>query len=302
MPLALKYSKAISDIAEYLYDFLPGNPHPYANQSISFKGVAYEMGLSKFWMGGSKLPAITALLSHTYEHERGKFCNLIISIVNKGITYRAKKQPVSKKEIITLNDLIAKLDFKIPELWDKSFLDSLPYEAEEKPVQPIAKQVNYATLLTDFTVMLTLEPQSRGFAFEKFLNVLFDEFGLNPRKSFKLLGEQIDGSFELDGEYYLVEAKWQEKPLGNSDLLTFNGKIAGKSAWSRGIVISYSGFSKDGLDAFGKGRATNLITMDGQDLYAILSKNISLTEALKKKIRWTAETGEIAKSVFELFV
>ena len=131
----------------------------------------------------------------------------------------------------------------------------------------------------------SLEPQPRGFAFEVFLNKLFDECGLNPRASFKLVGEQIDGSLELDGEYYLIEAKWQKAPLGNAELLTFHGKIEGKSSWTRGIVISHSGFSEDGLKAFSKGRSTNLITISGQDLYAILSKNISLEDVLKKKIR-----------------
>jgi uncharacterized protein YjbI with pentapeptide repeats len=30
-----------------------------------------------------------------------------------------------------------------------------------------------------------------------------------PRGSFRLIGEQIDGSFHLEGETYLLEAKWQ---------------------------------------------------------------------------------------------
>ena len=70
--------------------------------------------------------------------------------------------------------------------------------------------------------------------------------------------------------------------------------------WTRGLIISFNGFSKDGLEAFSKGRPTNLITLDGQDLYAILSQDMSFVDVLKKKIRWAAETGEIAKSVFEL--
>lgn len=302
MPLAPKHSKAISDIAGVLYSFLPGKPHPYANQNISFRGVAHEMGLSNFWTGGSKLPAITTLLSYTYEQERSIFCSLLINIVNKGITYRAKKQPVSKSEIMTLNELIAKLDFKIPELWDKGFLDSLDNDIKVEPIQAAPKQVvDYSVLLAEFSDMLHMDAHSRGFAFELFLNKLFGEFELSPRKSFRLVGEQIDGSLELDGEYYLIEAKWQKDPLGNADLLTFHGKIMGKSTWTRGIVISYNGFSKDGLEAFSRGRPTNLIAIDGQDLYAILSKEISLTDVLRKKVRWAADTGEIAKSVFELF-
>ena len=53
-----------------------------------------------------------------------------------------------------------------------------------------------------------LNPQPRGYAFEKFLKGMFDAFGLSARASFRLVGEQIDGSFVLGGDTYLLEAKW----------------------------------------------------------------------------------------------
>jgi hypothetical protein len=309
MALSPKDAKTISDISMILYDFLPGSRSPYADQSLSFPGVARDVGVHDFWIGGSKQPAISALLSRTYELRKGKFCDLVIGIVNKGIVYRMpsknarnKKEPVQRSEILELNDLIFKLGFKIPELWDKQFLDGLSSSKKDKPVEHMSKAVDYTMLLTDFTAMLNMDAHARGFAFESFLNRLFDEFELNPRKSFRLKGEQIDGSLELDGEYYLIEAKWQKTPLGNAELLVFDGKIVGKTSWTRGIIISHSGFSKEGLEAYRKGRQTNLVAIDGQDLYAMLSKNISFVDILKKKVRYAAETGEIYKSVFELFV
>ena len=39
------------------------------------------------------------------------------------------------------------------------------------------------------------QPQKRGFEFERFLNAMFAAYGLSPRSSFRLVGEQIDGSF-----------------------------------------------------------------------------------------------------------
>ena len=56
-----------------------------------------------------------------------------------------------------------------------------------------------------------LAPQQRGFAFESFLDTMFAVFRLSPRKSFRLVGEQIDGSFELNHNTYLVEAKWHRR-------------------------------------------------------------------------------------------
>ena len=47
-----------------------------------------------------------------------------------------------------------------------------------------------------------LHPQKRGYEFERFLQSLFDAYNLSARASFRLTGEQIDGSFVLHNETY----------------------------------------------------------------------------------------------------
>lgn len=161
-----------------------------------------------------------------------------------------------------------------------------------------------ASILTELKdKLLTLDklaPINRGFEFEKFLKDLFESHRLAPRSSFRLTGEQIDGSFDLNGDVYLLEAKWHAKQTAQVDLLAFREKVESKSAWSRGLFVSNSGFTDDGLAAFARGRATNIIGMTGQDLFFILSGDISLTEALSQKARKAAETGEFYVPVFEL--
>ena len=49
----------------------------------------------------------------------------------------------------------------------------------------------------------SLEAHIRGFEFERFLGTLFEAHGLAPRSSFRLVGEQIDGSFDFGGDIYL---------------------------------------------------------------------------------------------------
>ena len=88
MPLSLSESQAVNELASFLYELLPGKPHPYADQTISFAGVANSVNLGGYWIGGSKLPAITALLERTLEERRDRFCDLILGIVRKGIFYR----------------------------------------------------------------------------------------------------------------------------------------------------------------------------------------------------------------------
>ena len=155
-------------------------------------------------------------------------------------------------------------------------------------------------LREDLLAVSKLDPQQRGFAFERFLNELFALFGLAPRNSFRIVGEQIDGSFQINGDTYLVEAKWQAKPTSQDDLLIFRGKVESKSTWARGLFISNSGFTDDGLTAFSRGKATNILGMSGQDLYFILSGEISLIDAVNQKARRAVETGAFFVPIFAI--
>lgn len=147
----------------------------------------------------------------------------------------------------------------------------------------------------------TMSPQQRGFAFERFLNDLFELFQIAPRPSFRLVGEQIDGSFQLGQDVYLVEAKWRNEPTGQSDLLSFSGKVEGKAQWSRGVFVSYSGFSQDGLEAFARGKSTRIVCMDGFDLHCVLSHELNLGEVIAAKVRRAGETNDAFVSVRDLF-
>ena len=147
--------------------------------------------------------------------------------------------------------------------------------------------------------LTALTPQARGYAFETLLRDLFNAFGLDAREPFRLKGEQIDGSFALQGEIYLMEAKWQTAPTAVADLHTFHGKLEQKAAWTRGLFVSNSGFSEVGLAAFGRGK--RVICMDGLDLFETLSRELPLHHVLEKKVRRAAETGEPFARVRDLF-
>ena len=176
-----------------------------------------------------------------------------------------------------------------------------PEEIKAKPIQSGQIKLNDDIANSLFQKLIDLsglDPRPRGFAFEKFLKQLFDANGLAGRASFRLIGEQIDGSFQLMGETYLLEAKWQNKPVDASDLRSFNAKVEDKASWSRGLFVSYSGFSPDGLVAFGKGKS--LVCMDGFDLTEMLQNRLSLKDVLSKKVRRAAETGQTFVSLRDL--
>lgn len=106
MPLSLAKTQAVAQLAEHIVDWLPGNPHPYADQSISFAGVAQRCGVGPFWpSGGSKGPSLRSLLERTLDREPKKFCTLVLEVVRVGIGYRSKK-PITRKEGVSGSQLI----------------------------------------------------------------------------------------------------------------------------------------------------------------------------------------------------
>jgi hypothetical protein len=155
------------------------------------------------------------------------------------------------------------------------------------------------SLKAQLLALANLDAQPRGIAFEKFLKELFNLYGMSARDPFRLVGEQIDGSFLLAGETYLLEAKWHSHPIGVADLHTFHGKLDQKAAWTRGLFVSYSGFTEEGLTAFGRGKKA--ICMDGWDLYETLNRELPLPEVLNRKVRRAGETGQPFWRVVDLF-
>lgn len=156
---------------------------------------------------------------------------------------------------------------------------------------PTVDIIDFFQLSKRLTEIRGLPAQERGYAFEKFLVDLFDTFRLKARQPFRLKGEQIDGSFELAGDIYLVEAKWLNTKIGVADLHVFHGKIEQKAAWTRGAFISFAGFTDEGLTSFGRNK--RIIGVSGQDIKEALDEGVAIDQMLEKKVRLAAETGEV---------
>ena len=167
------------------------------------------------------------------------------------------------------------------------------------PPSPVFNRRGFEALRDQLNALWEMEPRPRGYAFEKYLKALFETFGLKARNPFSLRGEQIDGSFELKHETYLLEAKWHQDRIGSDELRSFQGKIDDKAAWTRGLFVSFGGFTEVGLAAFGRGK--KVICMDGQDMYEALDRNIPIDVVLERKVRHAAETGLPFAPVAELF-
>lgn len=301
MALSLPERMAVADLAKVLYKFLPGS----GNNNTAFPIAASRVGLSEAWpqIGVSKEPGIVAMLTWTLENKRGKLSVLMEEIVSQSLTYR-RNDPLSREELDEVNRHLLRLQIKIPGLHDPAFLDGLPRRAAKPAGAPAAAESGvaaeeYARLKAALLKLAPMEAQARGYAFEQFLTDLFAVFKLAPRGSFRNTGEQIDGSFVLHHETYLIEARWRKKPADAADLRAFSGKVADKVAWGRGLFISDAGFSEDCWAAFGSGKP--LICMDGLDLHDALDRKLALDRVLAEKVRRAVETGKPFIRVRELF-
>jgi len=143
-----------------------------------------------------------------------------------------------------------------------------------------------------FEIASDSNPHQKGFKLEKFLNDLFRFFDLDPKSSFKITGEQIDGAFTFDNTDYLLEAKWQEKPITASDLYNFGGKISGKLKNTLGLYVSLGIYSSECTETQNP-TTKSMILMDGPDLIQILEGRITLNDMIYIKRRHASQTGEI---------
>ena len=150
-----------------------------------------------------------------------------------------------------------------------------------------------------FALLSSQNAQNRGYQLEALLRDLFTLFDLDPKASFKVTGEQIDGAFTFQTTDYLLEAKWQQAPVDAADLDSLAGKLTRKLDNTLGLYLSVNGYSDGGVRQHSSGRRL-MILMDGSDLMAVLEARIDLLQLLLRKRRHAAQTGNIYLHLHEI--
>jgi hypothetical protein len=281
----------------------------------------YKSDLRSFLTTTISNPALLAPLNWT-DYKR--------NIVTQLVDYMAKRQDQYQGELIHLMSEVAQVD-------DFSHLSRLEggkekAEAARKAVAALRRQTQghqalveeqknaeerrrkaHAAMLRKTAVRQGLEklnreylallsdadPQSRGYKLEIMLRALFELCDLDPRASFKIVGEQIDGAFTFESTDYLFEGKWQAELTGAADLDVLAGKLSRKLDNTLGLFLSVNGFSEDGVKAHSSGRRLMLL-MDGSDLMAVLEARIDLVQLLLRKRREASQTGNIYLKIHEI--
>jgi hypothetical protein len=179
-------------------------------------------------------------------------------------------------------------------IWDeKQQIDERRMAYAEKLDRVNSFKTQLGDLNKEFCQLVTsTDLQGRGYRLETMLKQLFELFDLDPKASFKIEGEQIDGAFTFDSVDYLFEAKWQNELVRANDLDSLASKVQRKLDNTLGLFLSINGFSTEGISAHSSGRKV-LLLMDGSDIMAVLDGRIELPELLKRKRRHASQTGEI---------
>lgn len=154
-----------------------------------------------------------------------------------------------------------------------------PFRAEEATLRRLEERFFALHEMSD-------EPQARGRHFETLLTELFNAWGMDARGGFHVVGEQIDGSFQHSNDTYLVEAKWHRAKTDANTLHGFQGKVNERPEWTRGLFVSFSGFTDVGLQAF---TARKIILADGMDIYDALARRLSIPDIIAAKVRHASE-------------
>ncbi|MDO5093593.1 MAG: hypothetical protein Q4D79_09280, partial [Propionibacteriaceae bacterium] len=126
--------------------------------------------------------------------------------------------------------------------------------------------------------------------------VLFKEsylFDLEPRLAYSSDVDQLDGSFRLDTDDYLIETKWTKNPLGREQADIFAQKIGRRGKLAVGLLASINDFSEPLKTAYST--SSPFITMNGSDLFLVLEGRFKLDEALLTKKRHVNDTGSCYK-------
>lgn len=134
--------------------------------------------------------------------------------------------------------------------------------------------------------------QKRGRVFEKILIRMLSKEKMEPRTSMRPSGEEIDGSFAIGENFYLLEAKWHSSPIPASSLYTFKGKVDGKITGTVGVFFSMSDYSTEAVDALLHGKGLNLILFGHDDLVLIDEGKINFRQAMHVKRRYAANYGQ----------
>lgn len=184
---------------------------------------------------------------------------------------------------------------KLREILQKQQQAKQQHESARKRVDAGSQESYDARLLElrgDFERYNGLPAQRKGYALEALFSKLMQISGIADQKSFKIVGEQIDGGIKYEGHYYLVELKWTQDQVGPGDVGNFYYKVDGKMD-KRGILLSMNGFTPGVIESITRGRDVMILLLDGVHLANVLYGVYTFPELLEHSLEHAAYRSQV---------
>lgn len=128
-------------------------------------------------------------------------------------------------------------------------------------------------------------PQLRG---REFQSLMFREFELllwAPEESVKTAYEEIDLIIHRRLKFYLVECKWENKPVGVEPINHLLGKIRKRSG-ADGIFMSMSGFTRGAVQSVEDSLSEKLMLLFGKhDIDELFEEFTGFENLIEEKTR-----------------
>lgn len=118
--------------------------------------------------------------------------------------------------------------------------------------------------------------QQRGKKFELWLKDLFQAIGLNAVGSFERQDPkaELDGAIHQDIDTFLLEAKWEQKPINGDPVIKLGSRIDSSTTNTNGLLISFSGFNENAIKHAELVRPIKQFLIDRSHLEALLKQKI----------------------------
>lgn len=174
---------------------------------------------------------------------------------------------------------------------DKEVQKRRRIEAERLRAQQ-AKKCELEVIRKDLSALFSLtNPHERGRRLESLLNQLFEASDILVRKAFQRVGdkgkgtvEQIDGVVELNNDIYLVEVKWETRPLGKGPVSEHLVRVYSRGD-ARGILISTSEFTQPAVEVCKEALTKSTIVLCLlEEIVLALERGVSIELVLVEKI------------------
>lgn len=263
------------------------------------KDMAEQLGLLRSMTGSNKEAKIASLLAPLLDDTDNR--KIGAALIGR-LTMAAHGRAVRKQVEMTEEDADAivsemrRLRLPAADLAQKGWRTGLKSSPVPTPVSDLGKRGEVSNSIRPIVherallhvrslVDPTTNPQSRGRQLEYVLLGVLQEEKLGPEHRLVIPGEEMDLSFVLDGQHYLVECKWEHGPIGLPPLELFSTKVRRKAEGTFGVVLSMSGYVSDINDRASRGERLNCVGLSHQHLMAVLEGRATWSETVRRARR-----------------